>query len=184
MNFFKFCPNCKTRLKLSDRAVLSSVERLIDCAVCGFYFYINPSPTNGLILENEIGEILLVKRKIQPKKGYWDIPGGFIDFDETLEESLKREIREELSIEIYDLKYFASTADRYLYQGINYHTLCFIMKAKANSLKKISPQDDIGGYKFFSKKNFPLERLAFSGLKEFFKKYLFSTKQSPSAVKR
>src|SRR3990167_11236908 len=113
--YFKYCPNCKAKIKMDDR--------LIDCALCGFHYYLNPAPTNGLILESEKGEILLVKRKVSPKKGYWDVPGGFIDFGENLEESLKREIKEELGIQIFNLKYFISVSVPYLYKGINYHTL-------------------------------------------------------------
>ena len=165
--YFKYCPNCKANIKMSNR--------LIDCTLCGFHFYISPAPTNGLILENEKGEILLVKRKVSPKKGYWDIPGGFIDFGENLEESLKREVKEELLIELHDLKYFTSTADHYLYKGVNYHTLCFVLLGKTKDVKKISVHDDIDGYKFFSKKDFPINRLAFPELKEVFKKYLSSS---------
>lgn len=175
INKFKYCPNCKANIKVYNR--------LIDCTSCGFHFYFNPSPTNGLILENEKGEVLLVKRKYLPKKGYWDIPGGFIDFRETLEESLEREIREELGIEITNLKYFASTADRYLYKGINYHTLGFILLAKTKDINKISPHDDIAEIKFFNRNNFPINRLAFSKLKEVFKKYLSSFNQSNRSPK-
>lgn len=173
---FKYCPNCKTKIKMSNR--------LIDCTNCGFHLYINPAPTNGLILENEKGEILLVKRKVPPKKGYWDVPGGFIDFGETLEQSLKRETREELGINIFDLKYFSSTADRYPYKNINYHTLCFLMTAKTSDTKKIFARDDIDGYKFFTKSNFPFDRIAFPQLKTVFKKYLSAAKKSPSGVEK
>ena len=170
VNKFKYCPNCKTNVKVSNR--------LIDCTDCGFHFYFNPSPTNGLILENEKGEVLLVKRKYPPKKGYWDIPGGFVDFEETIEESLEREIKEELGIEISHLKYFASTSDRYLFRDINYHTLCFVFLAKAITNQDLSPSDDITEIKFFHKDNIPIDKLAFVSLKEVFIKYLSSFKQS------
>ncbi|OGK24986.1 hypothetical protein A3A46_00625 [Candidatus Roizmanbacteria bacterium RIFCSPLOWO2_01_FULL_37_13] len=177
INKFKYCPNCKANIKAYNRPALAA-GRLIDCASCGFYFYLSPSPTNGLILENEKGEVLLVKRKYPPKKGYWDIPGGFVDFGETMEESLRREIKEELGTDITDIKYFTSTADRYLFKGIDYHTLCFVFLGKVVGKKNLSANDDINEIKFFSKNNIPVDKLAFSGLKEVFKKYLSSFQQS------
>ena len=125
-----------------------------------------------------------IKRKYPPKKGYWDIPGGFVDFDETLEASLRREIKEELAIDISNFKYFTSTADRYLFKDINYHTLCFVFLAKLNEKENFSPRDDITEIKFFRKNNFPIHKLAFPGLKVVFKKYLSSFKQSPRSKNR
>ena len=156
MVFFKYCPNCKAKIKKSNR--------LIDCTSCGFRFYLNPVPTNGLIVQNEKGEILLVKRKSNPKKGFWDVPGGFVDFGETLEESFQREIQEELGVKPKNLCYLLSTADRYLYKGINYHTLAFLFTGTVNR-KKIKVHDDITEVKYFPKNKIPFSRIAFEGVK-------------------
>lgn len=45
------------------------------------------------------GDVLLIRRGRQPFKGHWSIPGGKVDFGETLESALTREIREETGIE-------------------------------------------------------------------------------------
>ncbi len=163
MNSFKYCPNCKTKIKLSNR--------LIDCTNCGFHFYINPATTNALIIENINSEVLLVKRKFQPKKGYWDLPGGFVDFDESMEESVKREIKEELGIIINEIRYFISIPDRYLYKRFNYHTLCFIFISKAGS-EKLTPTDDITEVSFFKKTELPFSRIAFKGIKYALRLYI------------
>ena len=174
MVFFKYCPNCKAKIKKSNR--------LIDCTSCGFRFYLNPVPTNGLIVQNEKGEILLVKRKSNPKKGFWDVPGGFVDFGETLEESMIREIKEELGVKVKDLRYLISTPDRYLYKVVNYHTLCFFFtgKVKARNLKAKS---DITEIKFFPKNNIPYAKIAFSGAKKAIKYYLSSFNQPDNSPK-
>ena len=83
MNSFIYCPNCQTKL-------VTKHERLIDCKKCDFVYYLSPAMTNGAIIENNKGEILLVKRKINPKKGFWDTPGGFVEYHETLEQSIIR----------------------------------------------------------------------------------------------
>lgn len=56
----------------------------------------------GALIQNERGEILLALRSQQAKneRGLWEIPGGAVEFGETLERALKREIREEIGVEI------------------------------------------------------------------------------------
>ena len=49
-------------------------------------------------------EVLLIKRKKDPYKGYWALPGGFLEIEETPEEGAKRELKEETGLEINILK--------------------------------------------------------------------------------
>ena len=51
---------------------------------------------DGVILEN--GEILLIKRKGEPFKGKWALPGGFVEYNEKVEDAVIREIREETGV--------------------------------------------------------------------------------------
>lgn len=53
---------------------------------------------DGVVLNKD--KVLLIKRKIKPFKGFWTIPGGHIDFGETSQESLIREIKEETNIDV------------------------------------------------------------------------------------
>lgn len=139
--------------------------------------YENPKPTTAVIFENKLGQILLIKRKKAPKKDYWDLPGGFVDLYENLESAVIREIKEELNIELADFKYIGSYYGRYLYRGVNYHTLCFayVTKTPINNLK-IS--DEIAEFKFFDKKEVPLDRVAFVEVKSAIRDYLSSSHQS------
>jgi ADP-ribose pyrophosphatase len=156
-DFFKYCPNCQSKLKKTDHFF---------CSKCDFYHYLNPFPSNALILYNLKNEIVLVKRKYPPKKDYWDLPGGFINQDETVEQSLKREIKEELNldIDINKLKYLTSTFDQYFYKKINQKTICFtfVYQIKDEVLK---PTDDVSQIKFFKKENIPWKKIGFKGIK-------------------
>lgn len=137
----------------------------------------NPIPTNGVILENKKGEILLVRRKKYPKKGFWDLPGGFVEAGENMEESVQREIKEELGIELKEFTYFSSYPDRYFYQGKYEKILGFIFTGNIGN-KTIKPASDISGFKFFLKDKIPYHRLAFKSLKTAFKDYLNSSRST------
>ncbi len=163
----KFCPQCGKPLE-------KSVVRLITCNHCGFYYYLAPALANGLFLENEKGEVLLVKRRFEPFKNFWDSPGGFIDFDEDIEQSLRQEIREELGVEIKSLKYFGSYPDYYEYKNINYHSLVVVFTGTSVG-NKFKASDDISDFKFFKKTELLAAKLAFTWLKKALQEYLSSS---------
>ncbi|NWL87096.1 MULTISPECIES: NUDIX domain-containing protein [unclassified Paenibacillus] len=54
----------------------------------------------GAVIKDDLDRILLVLRKRAPEAGHWSLPGGKVDYMETIEEAIRREIREELGIEI------------------------------------------------------------------------------------
>ncbi len=160
----EFCTLCASKLeKIRDN--------LFHCQNCGQDFYINPCPSNGVILLNEKGEILLVKRKVPPNENTWDLPGGFMDINESAEESVTRELWEELEIKITDFKYLKSYPDRYQFQKINYYTLMFVYEAQIPDQKFIEG-GEIKDFKFFKKSEIPWDSLAFKSLKQALEEYL------------
>ena len=54
----------------------------------------------GAVIWNEKGEIVLIQRAKEPHKGQWSIPGGRVEWGETLHEAIVREIREETGLEV------------------------------------------------------------------------------------
>jgi len=57
------------------------------------------------------GKILLVKRGREPYKGFWATPGGYIDWDESAEETVKREVKEETDLDVTSVKLFNAYTD-------------------------------------------------------------------------
>ncbi len=161
---FKFCPNCGSNLKKQDEVHLS-------CKNCGLKYYLNPRPCNAVILKNNEGKFLFVKRKHDPHKGYWDLPGGFVNPKETMEESVIRELHEELKITIKDFKYLGSVHDTYDFGGIRADTLCFLFEGKISPEATIVPSDDAEEVAFFLPKEINLEKIGFKSLREFLKDY-------------
>ena len=74
------------------------------CPECGFVFYLNPVVGAGALVEKD-GRVVLVRRGVAPKAGYWSLPAGYVEADEMAEEAAVREMQEEtgLEIEIDDL---------------------------------------------------------------------------------
>jgi ADP-ribose pyrophosphatase YjhB (NUDIX family) len=88
---FRYCPACATGLV--DR------EGARHCPSCKRDWYSNAAPTAGAAIFRD-GRVLVTKRGIDPEKGKFDIPGGFLDQGEGPIEGLRRELREELQVEI------------------------------------------------------------------------------------
>jgi 8-oxo-dGTP diphosphatase len=66
--------------------------------------YKNPALTVDCVVFNEDGELLLIQRKNEPFKGKYALPGGFVDYGETVEHAAVRELKEETGVEAQDLK--------------------------------------------------------------------------------
>jgi ADP-ribose pyrophosphatase YjhB (NUDIX family) len=92
-----FCSNCGTRvvLKVPEGDLL---PRHV-CENCGTIHYQNPKIVVGSVPEYQ-GRILICKRGIEPRLGYWTIPAGFMENDETLEAGAAREAMEEARIDV------------------------------------------------------------------------------------
>lgn len=94
MDDYKFCPMCAGSLEWGD---IDGRKRLF-CPSCGWINYKNPLPVVACLVSNSRGEVLLIKRGVQPHKGVWALPGGFIELDETVEGAGKRELFEETGL--------------------------------------------------------------------------------------
>lgn len=69
------------------------------CDHCGFIHYVNPKIVVGSVVTHE-GKFLLCRRSIEPRRGFWTLPAGFMEQGETTEEGARREAREEANADI------------------------------------------------------------------------------------
>ncbi|WP_339765327.1 NUDIX hydrolase [uncultured Hoeflea sp.] len=64
------------------------------CQTCGFVNYQNPRIVVGSVVRHE-GKVLLCRRAIEPRRGFWTVPAGYLELNETPEDGARREAREE-----------------------------------------------------------------------------------------
>jgi len=156
-------------------------KKRIICPRCGteVYLYSNPFPTVDVIIEvkGEDGEkgIVLIFRKNEPKA--WALPGGFVDYGETLEQAAVREAREETGLGVKSLKQFHSYSDPQ--RDPRQHNISTVFTARA----KGAPQagDDAEEVRIFTEENLP-RPLAFDH-EQILQDY-FTKRHSPQSTQR
>jgi 8-oxo-dGTP pyrophosphatase MutT (NUDIX family) len=93
------------------------------CSFCGTELFINTAAAVAGIIYDSQKRVLFTQRSKDPEAGKLDLPGGFIDYGETVEEGLRREIAEELNLFVECMRYIASFPNIYLWKGFEYHTV-------------------------------------------------------------
>jgi len=162
MSLFKFCPSCaSTHFSFPDNS------RFL-CDDCGFTYYHNIPASVAIVFTFE-DKVLFTVRNVDPDKGKWDLPGGFIDPNETAEEAACREIREELEIEIsnHDLKYITTSPNNYLYKNVPYRTMdIFYECALPSDVINVAAEDEIQELVWVKRSEIDLEKIGFVSIRK------------------
>ncbi|MEW6267362.1 MAG: NUDIX domain-containing protein [Thermodesulfobacteriota bacterium] len=94
---YRYCPECGSELnRLSD----AGNPFPLVCSRCGGKIQPGPKLACAALL-TRTDSVLLVKRAREPKKGFWCLPGGFVDQGETLESAAEREVEEETGLSVW-----------------------------------------------------------------------------------
>jgi ADP-ribose pyrophosphatase YjhB (NUDIX family) len=91
-----FCTRCGDALQFGE--VEGEDRHRLACGSCGYVAYVNPRLVVTTIPINDEGEVVLLRRGIEPGKGWWAQPGGFLEVDETVTEAAIRETLEETGL--------------------------------------------------------------------------------------
>ena len=93
----RFCPLCGHGLV--RRVVPPDGREQPVCGGCGFVYYLHPKVVAAVIPERE-GRVLLTRRAIEPSRGLWTFPGGYVDWGEDVRAAACREAREEVALDL------------------------------------------------------------------------------------
>jgi len=161
---FRFCPGC------GGRNIRRFQEYGMRCPDCGYLYFHNAASAVSAIIKTQRG-IILITRKHAPRRGYLDLPGGFVGHGETLEEALQRETGEELNLAIKSLRYFGSFPNRYEYGGVTYFTIDTVFTCRAVGLSSMVPKEEVSGISILNPGEIDPQRLAFLSVRKALQKY-------------
>lgn len=149
---------------------LEGASRLY-CRDCKAPIYENPVPATSLVVVDRRDHLLLVKRNVEPKTGFWCLPGGFLELGESPEASALRELKEEtgLSGRIERLLGIVTS------QSDRYHTILMIGYLAAADSLDLKAGDDAADAAYFDPRNLP--EIAFDSHVHFIDAYYRSVSQ-------
>src|SRR3954447_8464726 len=102
---WRLCPRCGHELEALDGGHRA-------CPGCGSSYWANSAPAvQGLLVRD--GRVLIGRRKHEPRKGMWDLPGGFLEEGEEPFDGLRREFLEETGLEVEPLEWLGANIDSY-----------------------------------------------------------------------
>jgi ADP-ribose pyrophosphatase YjhB (NUDIX family) len=147
------------------------VRKFIQCPQCGTKIrrYKNPFPTVDIIIEVDTregeGGIVLIKRRNEPLG--WAIPGGFVDYGESLEEAAVREAKEETGLNVHLIRQFHTYSNPK--RDPRFHAISTVYIAKAQGIPEAC--DDAQDVGIFDQHHLPKDIVFDHGeiLEDYFK---------------
>ncbi|MHC4510895.1 MAG: NUDIX hydrolase [Planctomycetota bacterium] len=136
-------------------------DKKLFCRSCSFTYFHNVAAAVAAILELDT-KILLIRRAKEPGKGKLDLPGGFIDAKENAEEAVKREVREELNVDVEVVSYLGSWPNVYEYESVTYQTCDLFFHARIDAIPTESDKREVAELLLMDPAEIPLGELAFA----------------------
>jgi NAD+ diphosphatase len=168
MKILKYCPSC------GKESLQWDGEKKWSCPNCNFTLYNNVAGAVAVVIRYN-DEIYLTRRNRDPKKGKLDLAGGFVDPKESAEETCKRELFEELQldVDISNLKYLTSLPNVYQYKEIDYNTIDLFYEYNVSGKFEVNLElSEISEAVWIPLKELDLDDIAFDSQKKFFEEYL------------
>ncbi len=152
----QFCLRCGGPLK-EEWVAMEGRQRPV-CRACGFILYMNPKVVAGAIPWQH-GRVLLLRRLIEPARGKWTFPAGYVELGESVEEAAIRETREEVAVEIDKL----SLLNVYSYRESPVVTVVFFSDIVGGNPRTGEEAEEVA---FFPLEALPWDELAFRSTRE------------------
>ncbi|MFT4837212.1 MAG: NAD+ diphosphatase [Psychromonas sp.] len=154
-----YCPKCG----IKSLETISSKKFV--CEQCQFTFYQNTAAAVMVAICCQ-DELLVATRAKNPGTGMWDLPGGFVDPDESLEDAVVRELHEELNITVTGARYIFSNSNTYLYKDVEYKTCDAFFVVELDKKPIVQAQDDVAAVEWVKLADVDITRFAFESAKK------------------
>ena len=150
----RFCPRCGAKTFVYDGF------KSFTCGTCDFVLYHNSAAAVMAVLTLD-DRILLARRAHDPAKGKLDLPGGFVDPDESAEAALRRELKEEMGLVLEAMTYLGSAPNRYAYGGMVYPTCDLVYHSPLDTIPSVLDKTEVSEVVLLKPHEIVLDELAF-----------------------
>ena len=157
---FKFCPKC------GSKHFVENNFKSKKCEDCGFIYYFNSSSAVVAVIVNQSGDLLVGTRAFDPAKGTLDLPGGFVDMGESLEDSAIREVKEETGLDISEAKYLFSVPNIYVYSGFQVETTDAFFLCKVPDTVTFKAEDDVSNLEFVKVTDLDIDKFGLTSIRK------------------
>ena len=162
---FTHCPRC------GSANFEKQHESLRLCSDCNHQQHFNPVCATAAIISDKEGRILFIERGNEPEKGKLGLPGGFTDLDEDLETAVLREAKEEVGLDIYNLRYITSYPNNYPYQDIIVPTIDVFFSAQTEHFDVVAQEGEVSRWLLLHRDEIKMENIAFESMRVALKTY-------------
>ena len=138
LSSFSYCPRC------GQKGLEHVHGRAIHCPSCDLTYFHNVASAVACFVLDEAGRLLTVRRARDPEKGTLDLPGGFVDPEETVDDAVRRELREETGLEATEVRLLFSIPNVYPYSGVDVYTADLFYLTRVKSFDGATAMDDAG----------------------------------------
>ena len=153
-----YCPRC------GIAALVSVDNKIFGCSRCGYTYYHNTAVAVSAVVECA-GRIALITRATEPGQGLFDLPGGFVEGDESLEMAVMRETFEETGIELTAPRYLFSLPSRYQHHNMDYRTVVVFFSCSIDAYPPFIPNAEALALEWRELADIDLTTVAFESMR-------------------
>jgi ADP-ribose pyrophosphatase len=164
---YQFCPLCGEGRKPTGQS------RPFRCHACQYTSFFGPVTAVGGVITNSHNEVLLIERAREPGKGKLGMPGGFVDANESAEVALRREIFEEVGLQVGEFAFLMTAPNSYSYQGVVTPVLDIFFHAKIEANQNVAAEaTEVSAWMWTIPDRDALDRMAFESNRKALEQFL------------
>lgn len=169
----KYCSECGSQVRVGVPVGDDRLRHI--CDACGIIHYHNPKMIAGCIPVWE-DRVLLCRRAIEPRRGFWTLPAGFMELGENLPDAARREAREEANVEV-------EIEALYNLFSLPHISQVYVFFRAAMNEERFSPGYESLETRLFREEEIPWEELAFETVRRSLQ-YFFADRQAGEFILR